>query len=154
MLIGHITSHISICDAAGCRGGLADQTAHREPTLPPRSKRLTQHIDPTDNDLVIRNVTVLGKRTSMRMEPQIWDALLEVTRRENMTVHHLCSLVAERTHRPASLTAAIRVFLLAYFRAAATEDGHMRASHGSRDLMAQLSSVFPDRDGKPDGPVN
>lgn len=112
--------------------------------MPPRSERLTKHVKPSKENLVIRNVTVLGKRTSMRMEPQIWDAMIEVTRRENLSVHQLCSLVAERSCRPESLTAAIRVFLLAYFRAAATEDGHMRARHGNRDLPSQISAVFPD----------
>ncbi|QJE74920.1 ribbon-helix-helix domain-containing protein [Aerophototrophica crusticola] len=80
----------------------------------------------------------------MRMEPQIWDALIEVTKRENLSVHQLCSLVAERSCRPESLTAAIRVFLLAYFRSAATEDGHLRAKHGNSDLLGQISAVFPD----------
>jgi predicted DNA-binding ribbon-helix-helix protein len=35
----------------------------------------------------------------------------------------------ERGRAQSSLTAAIRVFLLDYFRAAATEEGHRRAGH-------------------------
>ena len=79
--------------------------------------------------LVSRNVTVMGRRTSVRLEPDMWDALAELCRRENRTVHDICSLVAE--HRQASsLTAALRVFIVAYFREAATEEGHVQAGHG------------------------
>src|SRR5262245_6447590 len=81
--------------------------------------------------LVSRNVTVGGRRTSLRLEPPMWDALAEIARRESMTVHQLCTQVEIR-RRESSLTAAIRVFALSYFRAAATEDGHERAGHGAR----------------------
>ena len=80
--------------------------------------------------LVSRNVTVNARRTSLRLEPPMWDALTEIARRENMTIHQLCALVDARRHE-SSLTAAIRVFALSYFRAAATEDGHGRAGHGN-----------------------
>jgi predicted DNA-binding ribbon-helix-helix protein len=80
--------------------------------------------------LVSRNVTVNARRTSLRLEPPMWDALAEIARREAMTIHQLCALVDARRHE-SSLTAAIRVFALSYFRAAATEDGHGRAGHGN-----------------------
>ena len=82
-----------------------------------------------DSTLVNRNVTVAGRRTSLRLEPAMWDALEEVARREGTTVHRLCTLVEAR-RRESSLTAAIRVFILGYYRAAATEDGHGNAGHG------------------------
>ncbi|MGB8274865.1 MAG: ribbon-helix-helix domain-containing protein [Alphaproteobacteria bacterium] len=66
--------------------------------------------------LVNRNVTVSGHRTSMRLEPAMWEALEEICTRENLTIHAVCSLVdARRTQ--SSLTAAMRVFILGYFRA-------------------------------------
>ena len=80
--------------------------------------------------LVSRNVSVSARRTSLRLEPSMWDALAEIARRENMTIHQLCTQVDVRRHE-SSLTAAIRVFTLSYFRAAATEDGHGRSWHGS-----------------------
>jgi predicted DNA-binding ribbon-helix-helix protein len=79
--------------------------------------------------LVSRNVSIAGRRTSLRLEPAMWDALGEIARRERMTVHQLCSEV-DRRRQESSLTAAIRVFALSYFRTAATEDGHRRAGHG------------------------
>jgi predicted DNA-binding ribbon-helix-helix protein len=76
-----------------------------------------------------RNVTVAGRRTSLRMEPEMWDALQEVAARENLTLHDLCTQVSKRRGLH-SMTAAIRVYLLNYFRAAATHAGHRKAHHG------------------------
>lgn len=79
--------------------------------------------------LVSRNVTVSGRRTSIRLEPEMLDGLMEICRREGVTVHQLTTLVDRCRHR-SSLTAKLRVFILAYFRAASTENGHAQAGHG------------------------
>lgn len=81
--------------------------------------------------LVSRNVTVAGHRTSMRLEPEMWNALYDICRRERVSIHALCTEINERKALNSSLTAAIRVFLMAYYQAAATEDGHSRANHGA-----------------------
>jgi predicted DNA-binding ribbon-helix-helix protein len=70
------------------------------------------------------------RRTSLRLEPIMWDALADIARREGMSLHDVCAMVEER-RQASSLTAAIRVFVLAYFRAAATEDGHAAVGHGT-----------------------
>ena len=67
----------------------------------------------------------------------MWDALAEIARRENLTIHQLCTQVDARRHE-SSLTAAIRVFTLSYFRAAATEDGHGRAGHGNLRTLKRI----------------
>jgi predicted DNA-binding ribbon-helix-helix protein len=79
--------------------------------------------------LVNRNVFVGRHRTSVRLEPAMWDALAEICRREDLSLHELCGLIDARRNA-SSLTAAIRVFALTYFRAAATEDGHASSGHG------------------------
>ncbi|MGE0154448.1 MAG: ribbon-helix-helix domain-containing protein [Reyranellaceae bacterium] len=86
---------------------------------------------PIDAGLVPRNVTVGGRRTSVRLEPETWNALHEIARREGVSVHDVCTIVAQRRTR-SSLTAALRVFVLGYFRAAATESGHLDVGHGVR----------------------
>jgi len=80
--------------------------------------------------LVNRNVVVEKRRTSLRLEPAMWDAMAEICRREEISLHDLCTLIGRRRHA-SSLTAAIRVFIVAYFRAAATEDGHASVGHGT-----------------------
>jgi predicted DNA-binding ribbon-helix-helix protein len=79
--------------------------------------------------LVSRNVAVNGLRTSMRLAPEDWRALEEICRRERMTLSALVSRIAS-THHGEMLTQAVRTYLLTYFRAAATEEGHKAAGHG------------------------
>ena len=59
----------------------------------------------------------------------MWRALQEVCLRERAGLHELVTEIA-RGRRGASLTSSIRVYLLCYFRAAATEAGHAAADHG------------------------
>jgi len=68
--------------------------------------------------LVNRNIMVSGRRTSVRLEPEMWTALLDIARREGQTIHALATRVAETKKPETSLTAAIRVFCLAYYRTA------------------------------------
>ena len=79
--------------------------------------------------LINRNVFIDRRRTSIRLEPAMWDSLAEICRREDMSLHEICGLIDARRHA-SSLTAAIRVFALTYYRVAATEDGHARSGHG------------------------
>ncbi len=87
--------------------------------------------------LVTRNVRIGRRRTSLRLEPTLWDALDEICQREGMTRHELCTIV-DRRKRTSTLTAAVRVYIVGYYRAAATEHGHADAlrapGRGGRDL--------------------
>jgi len=77
-----------------------------------------------------KNVNVSGRRTSIRIEEELWSAAEELCMREEMTLHELCTLIDQ--HRGSSgLTAALRVFLIVYFRLAATEPGHLEVGHGT-----------------------
>lgn len=90
---------------------------------------------PQRSTLVSRNITVRGRRTSVRLEPEMWTALKDIARRERCRIHDLCSLIDLRKNPRTSLTAAIRVFLMLYYRAASTEEGHLRARHGDFNNM-------------------
>ncbi len=79
--------------------------------------------------LVNRNVFSERGRTSMRLEPELWNALGEICGREGIDLGHLVRRV-EAGLRPGERTSAIRVFALTYFRDAATEEGHLAAGHG------------------------
>lgn len=94
--------------------------------------------------LVSRNITVLGRRTSVRLEPEMWNALRDIAKRERCKIHDICSLIHLRKNHGTSLTAAIRVFLMLYFRAASTEDGHQRAGHGDFDHMISRARLTRD----------
>lgn len=96
------------------------------------------------SSLVSRNITVLGRRTSVRLEPEMWVEIKNISRREECTIHDLCSLISLRKSENTSLTAAIRVFLMLYFRAAATENGHDGAGHGNFEEMKRRAGVGSD----------
>lgn len=72
--------------------------------------------------LINRTVVVGGRRTSMRLEPEMWEAIRDICHREDMTISEFCSIVDQHRGKT-GLTAATRVFLLLYFRNAASSDG-------------------------------
>ncbi|AWK86305.1 ribbon-helix-helix domain-containing protein [Azospirillum thermophilum] len=92
-----------------------------------------------------QNIMIGGHRTSMRLEPSMWDALEDIARREGISVNKLCTRIKERIGEQArrrgltedqtdvTLTSAVRVFIAAYYRRACTEEGHLRAGHGGSD---------------------
>jgi predicted DNA-binding ribbon-helix-helix protein len=80
--------------------------------------------------LINRNVRAGAGRTSMRLEPELWDALLEICEREGQDMSTLVRSV-EAAAPPGGRTSAVRVYVVSYYRAAATEAGHQMAGHGS-----------------------
>lgn len=70
------------------------------------------------SSLVSRNIVVAGRRTSMRLEPEMWRALAEIGGAEGLSLNDLCSEVAKSRGR-SSLTSAVRVYALSYFRSRA-----------------------------------
>ena len=80
--------------------------------------------------LINRNIVAASGRSSMRLEPEIWDALSEICRRENVPLGELVRKV-DGGRQAGGRTSAVRVFAFNYFRAAATEEGHRSAGHGN-----------------------
>ncbi|TWA70736.1 putative DNA-binding ribbon-helix-helix protein [Azospirillum baldaniorum] len=68
----------------------------------------------------VKNVCVAGKRTSMRLEPAFWDALVEIAQREGLTVSKLCTRLASQLDAQYidSFSSVVRVYVMEYFRAA------------------------------------
>jgi len=103
--------------------------------------------DSIRSSLVIRNVVVGGRRTSIRLEPEMWTSLQEICKRENCTVHDIATMVAAEKGI-GSLTAAMRVFVMKYFFDAATEDGHNIAQHGSGFVLQPLYQHLSAQDNR------
>ncbi|MAE51919.1 MAG: hypothetical protein CMH27_08910 [Micavibrio sp.] len=93
------------------------------------------------SSLVSRNITILGRRTSVRLEPEMWMAMKSIAKREGCSIHELCSLISLRKRDNTSLTAAIRVFIMLYFKASSTEEGHARAGHGDFESMKARARI-------------
>src|SRR5712671_6387300 len=94
------------------------------PALPRRAPR--KH-NPARSSLVIRNIVVAGRRTSVRLEPVMWEALLEITRQQETNVNQLVTEI-DRQRNSSSLTAAIRVYIVDFYRAAAIRPDRAAAS--------------------------
>jgi predicted DNA-binding ribbon-helix-helix protein len=62
-----------------------------------------------------RSVRIAGRRTSMRLETQFWDALRELASREHSDISELCTRIAKRA-RHNNLSSAVRVAVMAYYR--------------------------------------
>ncbi len=75
--------------------------------------------------LILRNIRVRGRRTSMKLDLRLWDALEEICQREDTDLDELCTWL-DGVHGQSSLTAAVRVLLVSYFRARAEEAEHDR----------------------------
>jgi predicted DNA-binding ribbon-helix-helix protein len=84
----------------------------------------------TVSRLVNRNVVAERGRTSMRLEPELWEALLEICGREGRDMSSLVRQVEQNGHA-GGRTSAVRVFVMSYFRDAATEAGHIACGHGA-----------------------
>jgi predicted DNA-binding ribbon-helix-helix protein len=80
--------------------------------------------------LINRNVVAGRGRTSMRLEPELWEALKEICAREERDINHLVRQIEAIGHS-GGRTSAVRVFVVQYFREAATEEGHEVAGHGA-----------------------
>jgi predicted DNA-binding ribbon-helix-helix protein len=64
--------------------------------------------------LINRNITVGRLRTSVRLEPEFWDALSDIAARERVSVDRLCTIIDANVGE-LGRTAAIRVFIASYF---------------------------------------
>lgn len=88
--------------------------------------------------LINRNITVGGLRTSVRLEPEFWDALWEIADRERMSVDQVCTAI-DRAAGDLSRTAAIRLFIVAYFdRARSHNVRRMVHEQGSRAIAGMF----------------
>ena len=91
--------------------------------------------------LVSRNIIISGHRTSVRLEPEMWDGLREICFRERSSLNQVCTSVAQQKPDRSSLTASIRVYVMRYFRNAATEEGHGKAGHSVGPAFGMNMSI-------------
>src|SRR5438094_9632298 len=99
--------------------------------LPRRAPR--KRLSPSSS-LVIHNIVVAGRRTSVRLEPVMWEALQEIVRQRETNINQLVTEI-DRRRNSSSLTAAIRVYIVDFYRSAAATQGDRAA-----EVRARLTS--------------
>jgi predicted DNA-binding ribbon-helix-helix protein len=102
-------------DPRGQRHGQNEQVA-ATPGFSPGINGATDH-SKTTTRLLNKNITVEGGRTSMRLEPEFWEAIAELCRCEDIDIGEMVrrAVLAQPT---GGRTSAVRVFVLGYFRGA------------------------------------
>jgi len=80
-----------------------------------RSRPGSKH-DSARSSLVMHNLVVDGHRTTVRLEPAIWDVLRDIADQQDVTVHNLVSAI-NRQHIASSLSSAIRAYVVVYLSA-------------------------------------
>jgi len=68
------------------------------------------------SDLICRNVCISGRRTSIKLEADMWEALYEICDSAGRSLHETCTEV-HRGRGSANFTSAMRLFILDYYRA-------------------------------------
>lgn len=66
------------------------------------------------NEMKKYNVSIGDRRTSVTLEPIIWDVLNALAAEQGCTVNELCTFIDSRNKKGGNLSSAIRVFLIAY----------------------------------------
>lgn len=94
-----------------------------------------------------RNVTIDGRRTSLRLEHAMWDALKDISQRECTSIGAICSLLRGRLDqekqagriRPdeaVTLSSAVRVFVTTYYRSRIGTREEIREDRGALNLFS------------------
>ncbi len=78
----------------------------------------------------------------MRLCLQEWEALYEVCKIEKISKNHLIELIESKKSNKLGLTYSTRLFLMSYFREAASEEGHKKVGHGLLDNYASIDKVL------------
>jgi predicted DNA-binding ribbon-helix-helix protein len=94
--------------------------------------------------LQTKNIRINGRRTSVRLEPEMWRSLKHIAGQEDCSIHDIATEISRAKHPRTSMTAAIRVFVMSYYRAAATKTGHQHAGHleqGPKVVNSVFSSI-------------
>jgi predicted DNA-binding ribbon-helix-helix protein len=87
-------------------------------------------LDEDDGALVLRQGVIAGHRTSFRLDNLTWKALADVAEREGLTLNELYTRIAQEAPKGLNFTAALRRYLLAYFRKAAADRRPAKAGQG------------------------
>lgn len=89
------------------------------------------------SSLVSRNVRVVGRRTSVRLEPVMWQAMADISAREGITIFDFCSRARE-AHLGSNLTACIRAEIVHYLLTAlADAEGRLTNPAGKPPRSAE-----------------
>lgn len=77
----------------------------------------------------MHSIGISGRRTTVRLEDEMWASFKDVAEKEGCTLQDLASHIYGWKKSDDNFSSAIRVFLILYYRDAATEADHTEAGH-------------------------
>lgn len=101
---------------------------------------LVEGVDLASN-LAMRSVTINGRRTTMRLEPSMWNALQRIAADNSVTVNQLCSQI-DTSRGDLSMTAAVRSYIVSYLQRAPSFGDARRSSRGDEDILGRLDAAY------------
>ena len=78
----------------------------------------------------MHSIGISGRRTTVRLEDEMWASFKDVAEKEGCTLQDLASHIHGWKKSDDNFSSAIRVFLMLYYRDAAREVGRARAGGG------------------------
>lgn len=89
-----------------------------------------------NSSLVTRNVRIGDRRTSVRLEPELWHALEDIASQEACDINAICTRVAAQRRPVGGFTSALRVFIVSYLTRAERSIATLRGAQTERRLSA------------------
>jgi len=93
--------------------------------------------------MCVRSIGISGRRTTVRLEDEMWEALKHVAEHEGCSVNALASRIYCQKKSDDNFSSAIRVFLMRYYRDAARKAGHAKAGSAGIRLRASRRGKRP-----------
>jgi predicted DNA-binding ribbon-helix-helix protein len=87
--------------------------------------------------VIKRSILINGKKTSVSLENEFWDALHEIAKYENTTAAKLAGEIA-RQRNTVNLSSAIRIFVYNHFRSI---EGKQKVDRGHNPTRHHLDSA-------------
>ncbi len=91
--------------------------------------------------LAMRSVTINGRRTTMRLESSMWNALQRIAADNSVTVNQLCSQI-DTSRGDLSMTAAVRSYIVSYLQKAPSFGESRNKVGSSEDILSQLDPAY------------
>jgi predicted DNA-binding ribbon-helix-helix protein len=93
------------------------------------------------NRLTMRSVTINGRRTTMRLEPSMWNALRRIAESHSVTVNQLCSKI-DSSRGEMSMTAAVRSYIVSYLQQAPVRTRPEGGDNGIDTILGNLGQHY------------
>ena len=91
--------------------------------------------------LAMRSVTINGRRTTMRLEPNMWNAIRRIAEDQKLSVNQLCSKI-DSSRGQMSMTAAVRSYIVSYLSQIPAQSGQGAPTQPIDMVLAEFGPAF------------